>query len=127
MDRGDRRRQRAGDPLGAATRWPTWRRYFTELAEYRRRHPGDDAVSELVQAGDAAGVSTLDVIGFAFTMVTGGNDTTTGLLGGALELLAAAPDQRARLVARPGGDPRRGRGAAAADLAGAGPGPHRHA
>ena len=94
-----------GDPLGAAHAVSDLAGYFTELVEHRRRHPADDAVSELVQAGDAAGVSTLDVIGFAFTMVTGGNDTTTGLLGGALELLAAAPDQRARLVARPGAIP----------------------
>ena len=34
-------------------------------------------------------------------MVTGGNDTTTGLLGGAVQLLAERPDQRALLVADP--------------------------
>ena len=34
-------------------------------------------------------------------MVTGGNDTTTGALGGAVQLLAAHPDQRALLVADP--------------------------
>ena len=90
-----------GDPGAAATAVADLAAYFGELAEHRRRHPGDDAVSDLVRAGDAAGVSTLDVIGFAFTMVTGGNDTTTGLLAGGLELLAAAPDQRARLVERP--------------------------
>jgi cytochrome P450 len=94
-----------GDPTGASAAVADLAGYFGELADHRRRHPGDDAVSELVQAGDAAGVSTLDVIGFAFTMVTGGNDTTTGLLGGALELLAAAPDQRAHLVANPGALP----------------------
>jgi cytochrome P450 family 130 len=93
----------AGDPLGAAAAVADLAAFFTGLAEHRRRHPAEDTVSALVQAGDAAGVSVLDVIGFAFTMVTGGNDTTTGLLGGALELLAAAPDQRARLVAEPTG------------------------
>jgi cytochrome P450 len=36
-----------------------------------------------------------------FTMVTGGNDTTTGLLSGAVELLTRYPDQRARLLAEP--------------------------
>jgi cytochrome P450 len=46
-------------------------------------------------------VDTLGMLGFAFTMVTGGNDTTTGLLGGAAELLTAYPDQRARLLADP--------------------------
>jgi cytochrome P450 len=34
----------------------------------------------------------------AFTMVTGGNDTTTGLMGGARELLTRRPDQRAVLL-----------------------------
>jgi cytochrome P450 len=55
--------------------------YFTELIERRRREPGDDTVSHLVAAGvgadgDTAGM--LSVLAFKFTMVTGGNDTTTG-------------------------------------------------
>ena len=43
----------------------------------------------------------LQVLGFAFTMVTGGNDTTTGLLGTAAELFTKHPDQRARVIADP--------------------------
>ena len=43
----------------------------------------------------------MQILGFAFTMVTGGNDTTTGLLGGALELLTAHPDERRRLLDDP--------------------------
>ena len=69
--------------------------YFAELIERRRREPGDDTVSHLVAAGEAdddAGL--LRVLAFAFTMVAGGNDTTTGLLGGGLPLLADRPDQR---------------------------------
>jgi len=69
--------------------------YFTELIEHRRTHPADDTVSHLVAAGEAddtAGV--LRILAFTFTMVTGGNDTTTGLLGGAVQLLGARPDQR---------------------------------
>lgn len=76
--------------------------YFTELIERRRRDPGDDTVSHLVSAGvgadgDTAGL--LSILAFTFTMVTGGNDTTTGLLGGAVQLLHRNPDQR-RLLAR---------------------------
>jgi cytochrome P450 len=70
--------------------------YFTELIERRRLEPGDDTVSHLVAAGvagDDAGL--LRVLAFAFTMVTGGNDTSTGLLGGAVQLLSERPDQRA--------------------------------
>ena len=74
--------------------------YFTELIELRRAHPLDDTVSHLVASG-ADNVSALQVLGFAFTMVTGGNDTSTGLLGGASELLTAHPDERRRLAADP--------------------------
>lgn len=90
-----------GDPLGAGAAVAELLAYFTELIEHRRRAPGDDVVSELVHASDGAGVPPLRILGFAFTMVTGGNDTSTGLLGSGLELLAAAPDQRRLLGHRP--------------------------
>jgi cytochrome P450 len=90
-----------GDPLLASETVGELFGYFMELIERRRTEPGDDVVSELVQASDAAGVSALQILGFAFTMVTGGNDTSTGLLSGGLELLAAHPDQRDALVADP--------------------------
>lgn len=78
--------------------------YFTELIERRRRQPGDDTVSHLVAAGvgadgDIAG--TLSVLAFTFTMVTGGNDTTTGMLGGTVQLLHQRPDQRRLLADHP--------------------------
>ena len=71
--------------------------YFGELVERRRRDPGDDTVSHLVAAGvgdDDGGL--LSILAYVFTMVTGGNDTTTGMLGGAVQLLTERPDQRAR-------------------------------
>jgi hypothetical protein len=61
--------------------------------------PGDDVVSELVQAADSARVSALRILGFAFTMVTGGNDTTTGLTSVGLQLLSDRPHQRDLLAA----------------------------
>ncbi|OBG60815.1 cytochrome [Mycobacterium sp. E3339] len=75
--------------------------YFTGLIERRRSEPEDDTISHLVAAGvgadgDIAG--TLSVLAFTFTMVTGGNDTTTGMLGGSMPLLHQRPDQR-RLLA----------------------------
>ncbi len=75
--------------------------YFAELIERRRRDPGDDTVSHLVAAGigaDGDVTGTLAVLAFTFTMVTGGNDTTTGMLGGSVQLLHQRPDQR-RLLA----------------------------
>lgn len=76
--------------------------YFGELVERRRREPGDDTVSHLVAAGvgdDDRGL--LSILAYVFTMVTGGNDTTTGMLGGAVQLLTERPDQRDALVAEP--------------------------
>lgn len=78
--------------------------YFSELIERRRREPGDDTISHLVAAGvgadgDIAGV--LSILAFTFTMVTGGNDTTTGMLGGAVQLLQQSPDQRQLLIDDP--------------------------
>src|SRR3984885_6411219 len=87
-----------GDAVGALMA------YFPELREGRRRDAGDDTISHLVAAGvgsdgDIAG--TLSVLAFTFTMVTGGNDTTTGMLGGAVQLLHQRPDQRRLLVENP--------------------------
>ena len=80
--------------------------YFTELIEWRRREPEDDTISHLVAAGvgadgDIAG--TLSILAFTFTMVTGGNDTVTGMLGGSMPLLHQRPDQRKLLVDNPEG------------------------
>ena len=90
---------------GAAEAVMSMMGYFTELIERRRREPGDDTVSHLVAAGvgadgDIAG--TLSVLAFTFTMVTGGNDTTTGMLGGSVQLLHQRPDQRRLLIERAG-------------------------
>ncbi len=93
----------SGHPFEAAQAVTDLMTYFTELAERRRRHPQDDTISHLVGAGMADEPNGLmSVLGFAFTMVTGGNDTTTGMLGGAVQLLAGRPDQREILVADPG-------------------------
>lgn len=87
-----------GDAVG------TMMAYFTALIERRRTEPEDDTISHLVAAGvgadgDIAGV--LSILGFTFTMVTGGNDTVTGLLGGSMPLLHQRPDQRQLLVDDP--------------------------
>ncbi|MUL75636.1 cytochrome P450 [Mycolicibacterium sp. CBMA 226] len=78
--------------------------YFTALIERRRKEPEDDTVSHLVAAGigadgDISGV--LSILAFTFTMVTGGNDTTTGMLGGSVQLLHRHPDQRRLLAGNP--------------------------
>jgi cytochrome P450 family 130 len=91
--------QTAGEAVGSMMA------YFTGLIERRRTEPEDDTISHLVAAGvgadgDIAGV--LSILGFTFTMVTGGNDTVTGMLGGSMPLLHQRPDQRRLLVDNPG-------------------------
>jgi cytochrome P450 family 130 len=76
--------------------------YFSELVERRRVEPGDDTVSHLVAAGvgdDQAGL--LSILAYVFTVVTGGNDTTTGMLGGSVQLLETDRDQRKLLLDDP--------------------------
>src|ERR1700758_2694847 len=78
--------------------------YFTQLIERRRTQPEDDTISHLVAAGVGADgdiSGTLSILAFTFTMVTGGNDTVTGMLGGSMPLLHQRPDQRELLVANP--------------------------
>jgi cytochrome P450 family 130 len=75
--------------------------YFTALIERRRTEPEDDTISHLVAAGVGADddiSGTLSILAFTFTMVTGGNDTVTGMLGGSMPLLHQRPDQRELLV-----------------------------
>ncbi|WNG91694.1 cytochrome P450 [Mycobacterium sp. ITM-2016-00318] len=92
----------AGESAGEAV--ASMMAYFTGLIERRRHQPEDDTVSHLVAAGigadgDMAGM--LSILAFTFTMVTGGNDTTTGMLGGAVQLLHQRPDQRKLLINHP--------------------------
>ncbi|OMC10796.1 cytochrome [Mycolicibacter heraklionensis] len=88
----------AGDAVGEMMA------YFGGLIERRRTEPEDDTVSHLVAAGlgaDGDIQGLLSVLAFTFTMVTGGNDTTTGMLGGSVQLLQQYPDQRQLLVDNP--------------------------
>lgn len=90
-----------GDPTTAGESFSELLTYFAGLVERRRTEPADDIVSDLTQMGED-NVSLARILGFAFTMVTGGNDTITGMLGGSACLLTQHEDQRARLLADPG-------------------------
>ncbi|MBO0856302.1 MAG: cytochrome P450 [Nocardia sp.] len=88
----------AQDAIGELTQ------YFIAMVDKRKLEPADDTVSHLVASGlgaDGDFGEILRIIGFAFTMITGGNDTTTGNLGGAVQLLTDYPDQRTRLIDNP--------------------------
>jgi hypothetical protein len=90
----------AGNPPAAATAAELFG-YFSDLIERRRAEPADDTISDLVRLMDGDPAGTLRILGFAFTMIAGGNDTATGLLGGAAELLTVNPGQRQLLLDRP--------------------------
>ncbi len=93
-----------GDTLQATGAVTDLMGYFGGLIERRRTDPGDDTVSQLVAGGMGADgdlTGLLSILGFAFTMVTGGNDTTTGMLGGAVQLLTEHRDQRRDLIDHP--------------------------
>jgi cytochrome P450 family 130 len=77
--------------------------YFTELVEWRRGHPGDDMLSDLVAAAiDGRPLELDEILGYCFVMIAGGNDTASGLLAGSAVLLSEHPEQRRRLLADPG-------------------------
>lgn len=85
--------ERAGDALAELYE------YVSGLIERRRRDPGEDLISVLLAAdADGRGIGVDGVLGYAFVMIAGGNDTTTGLLGGAAEILTEHPEQRRRLA-----------------------------
>ncbi len=92
-----------GDLLSAADAVGEMFGYFKDLIAKRRTEPGDDMISALLHGRLKGGeeVSLAKILGMGFTMVTGGNDTTTGLLGGALEILTSRRDQRALLIDDP--------------------------
>ena len=91
----------ASDPTQAADTAAELFSYFAALIKRRRAEPADDTISDLVALMDGDAAGALRILGFAFTMIAGGNDTVTGLLGGAAELLTSNPDQRQLLLNRP--------------------------
>jgi cytochrome P450 family 130 len=77
--------------------------YFAELIEWRRLHPGDDMVSDLVAARvDGEPLPVDEILGYCFVMIAGGNDTASGLLAGAAVALTEFPAQRHALLADEG-------------------------
>jgi cytochrome P450 len=76
---------------------------FSKLLAERRTAPRDDLMSALVDAEiDGERLSEEDLLGFCFTLIVAGNDTTTNLIANGAVLLAEHPEQRAHLVRTPG-------------------------
>jgi cytochrome P450 len=80
--------------------------YLGALAEERRKTPGDDLMSLLVQAADAPDggetLSELELLHNAAFLLNAGHETTSNLIGNGLNALFAAPEQHALLRENPG-------------------------
>jgi cytochrome P450 len=72
---------------------------FSKLLAERRGSRREDLMSALIDAEiDGERLSEEELLGFCFTLIVAGNDTTTNLIANGLVLLAEHPDQRALLT-----------------------------
>jgi cytochrome P450 len=80
----------------------TARMYFEQLFELRRRNPGDDLTSQLVQAEEAGDKLSNEELTANIVLLFGaGHETTVNLIGNGLLALYRHPDQLALLKANP--------------------------
>jgi cytochrome P450 len=76
--------------------------YFEQLFELRRRMPGDDLTTQLVQAEEDGSKLTNEELTANIILLFGaGHETTVNLIGNGLLALHRNPDQLALLKARP--------------------------
>ncbi len=74
-------------------------RYFAQVLAKREAQPGDDLISALLRAElDGERLSREEILGFCFLLIIAGNETTTKMLGNAVDLLYRHREQRRRLV-----------------------------
>jgi len=74
------------------------RAYLTTQIERRRREPGEDLITALVQAHDEGGALASDeLLAFVVLLLLAGNETTTNLIGNGTLALMRHPDQLSRL------------------------------
>jgi len=76
--------------------------YFKQLFELRRKNPGDDLTSQLLQAEqDGSKLSNEELTANIILLFGAGHETTVNLIGNGLLALHRNPDQLALLKARP--------------------------
>jgi len=77
-------------------------RYCRDLAAAKRKSPGDDLATLLVQAEyEGTGLADRELMWFFLLLINAGGDTTRNLVSGAMEILLQRPDQWASIVANP--------------------------
>src|SRR5580765_630958 len=76
--------------------------YFQQLFELRRKNPGDDLITQLVQAEEEGSkLSNEELTANIILLFGAGHETTVNLIGNGLLALYRNPDQLALLKARP--------------------------
>src|SRR5262249_12689163 len=79
--------------------------YLAGLIAERRAHPGDpekDLLTRLIRAGhDGRSLSEEELVQNCIFILNAGHETTTNLIGNALDLFIRFPAERARLAANP--------------------------
>jgi cytochrome P450 len=81
--------------------------YFYQLAEAKRRNPGDDMISQLTQVefdrgdGETTRLDNKEIAGFAGLLGGAGAETVTKLVGNAVYLFATNPDQYRKVLDDP--------------------------
>ncbi|WKA27377.1 cytochrome P450 [Bradyrhizobium roseum] len=76
--------------------------YFQQLFELRRKNPGDDLTTQLVQAEeDGSKLSNEELTANIILLFGAGHETTVNLIGNGLLALYRNPDQLALLKAKP--------------------------
>jgi cytochrome P450 len=76
--------------------------FFGELIDERRRRPGSDMVSYLLETEiDGQRLTREEILDVSFLLILAGLDTVTATLGCNIAYLAANPEQRRRIVEKP--------------------------
>ncbi|APX01989.1 cytochrome P450 [Arthrobacter sp. QXT-31] len=76
--------------------------YFLALIEHRRRSPGSDLISNLLEAEiEGQKLSVPELLGFCALLLVAGNETTTNLIGNAVLCFTEAAETMERLRAQP--------------------------
>jgi cytochrome P450 len=75
--------------------------YFTELVAERRRAPGDDLLSALIEEADAGHLTERELIANAWGLYAAGHETTGAAIGNAIIALVEHPDQLKLLLDDP--------------------------
>jgi len=102
----------AAPSLDVGLSWPQYQRvqhglvgfnrWLTGHLRHLREHPGDDLMSQLIDASDdGAHLSETELQGVAGLVLAAGFETTVNLLGNGIRLLLQSPDQLERLAADP--------------------------